>query len=88
MVVECVGWQPHLAQVRVWGWVGMHTGDTLTNQCTQVEPAISTHTLGALGCSIFTTSVNIITNQISHHPVCVLCRRSPEKPREWHVAVS
>ncbi|CAL8243409.1 unnamed protein product [Lota lota] len=47
------GWfkQPHLARVRligVWSWVRLHTCCTLSNQCAQVKPAITTHSRRAL----------------------------------------
>ena len=45
------GWlkQPHLARVRLiglCGWVRLHTCCTLSNQCSQVKPAITKHTQG------------------------------------------
>ncbi|CAL8293927.1 unnamed protein product [Lota lota] len=36
-----------LSLIGIWGWVRLHTC-TLSNQCAQVKPAISTHTRGVL----------------------------------------
>jgi hypothetical protein len=70
------GWfkQPHLAQTL--GWVRLLSCCTLTNQCAEVKPAITNHTVREMHGSI--------EHQVMHQwrptpppPPCVLVWRSP-----------
>ena len=52
-VCACVCGGRRLARVRLiglFGWVGLHTCRTLSNQCAQVKPAITTNTQGEISC--------------------------------------